>query len=291
MRYGLAWAAVWVIGAASAVAAPPVPAGVEFTPDVTYATAGGEELKLNIARPKDASKGPLPLVVIIHGGGWAAGKRTAHDDLVLNFAARGYVAATISYRFAPKHVWPAQIQDAKAAVRFLRASAEKYGIDKQRVGAIGFSAGAHLSMLLGTMDKADGLDDSGGNDGESSKVSAVVSFVGPTDLTATLPAVTTGIVKGFLGGTPAEKPEAAKRASPVTYVNAADAATLMYAGTKDRLVPTEQAVRMAEALTAAGVPGRVELLLGADHGWGGAEAARTAAGAFAWFEEWLKKAK
>jgi acetyl esterase/lipase len=280
--------AVLVLGAAAVRGAPPAPpANVEFLPDVTYATVDGEELKLNLSRPRDA-KGPLPCVVVIHGGGWKAGNRNQHNDMTWKFTDRGYVSVTVSYRFAPKFPFPAQVQDVKAAVRFLRANAEKYGIDPQHLGAVGFSAGAHLSMMLGAMDKADGLDDSGGNDDQPSKVQAVVSFFGPTDLTAPYPEVTRPILKDLLGGTVEEKLDLAKRASPITYVNAGDAPMLLFQGTKDPLVPHDQALRMANALTNAGVPGRVELILGGSHGWAGGELGRTADATFAFFDQYLK---
>jgi acetyl esterase/lipase len=283
---------VWVacVLAAVGVSAAEPPAGVEWTPDVTYATVEGEALKLNLARPKEPGAGAAarPLILVIHGGGWAAGDRKSHDAQTWEFVRRGYVSATVSYRFAPKHPFPAQVRDVKAAVRYLRANAERYGIDPRRIGAVGFSAGGHLSMMLGTMDKADGLDDSGGNETESSKVQAVVSFFGPADFTAEFPDRTKPILEKFLGGLPAAKPDAARAASPVTYVNAGDAPMLLFQGTKDALVPHEQATRMADALTRAGVPGRVELLLGANHGWGGAEMTRTAEGTMRFFAEHLR---
>lgn len=269
-------------------AAPRVPDGVSFQPDITYATVAGEELKLNLAMPRDAS-GALPCVVVIHGGGWAAGNRNGHNDLTLKFAERGYVSATLSYRFAPKHPFPAQVQDVKAAVRFLRANAEKFHIDPRRIGATGFSAGAHLSMMLGTMDKEDGLDDVGDHPDQSSKVQAVVAFFGPTDFSLQYPPASANIVKTFLGASPQDNPDLARRASPVSYVNAGDAPTLIYQGTNDPLVPHDQAIVMANALTKAKVPGRIELLLNASHGWGGAEMQRTAVGMQAFFEEQLKK--
>jgi acetyl esterase/lipase len=269
-----------------AVAADPPP-NVEFQPDITYMTVDGEELKLDLSRPKDA-KLPLPCVLVIHGGGWAAGNRKAHDNITWEFASRAYVSATVSYRFAPKHPFPAQIQDVKAAVRFLRANAEKYAIDPAKLGAVGFSAGAHLSMMLGTMDKDDGFDDVGEHRDQPSKVQAVVSYFGPTDLLQPYPDATKPILKNFLGGTANEKRDLAKQASPLYYVNAGDAPMLLLQGTKDPLVPHDQAVRMADALTKVGVPGRVELLLGAGHGWGGAEIGRTSASTYAFFEQYLK---
>jgi len=272
---------------ASAHAAQP-PADVLFEPDIVYANLPDQDLMLNLARPKDATN-PLPCIVVIHGGAWRGGHRNLHNDLTWKFAQRGYVSATVSYRFCPKSPFPAQVQDVKAAVRFLRANAQKYNIDPDRIGAVGFSAGAHLSMILGVMDKADGLDDSGPNPDQSSKVNAVVSFFGPTDFTAEFPPPSVPLVRDFLGGTPAEKPEAHKLASPVTYVSPGDAPMLLFQGTKDPLVPWQQAVSMLEALTKAGVPGRVELLPGASHGWGQPELNRTLLATYAFFDQHLKQ--
>lgn len=270
----------------SACAAPPE--NVDFQPDITYATVAGEELKLNLSRPKDA-KGALPCVIVIHGGAWRAGNRNGHNDITWKLAQRGYVSATISYRFCPKHTAPAQLQDVKAAVRFLRANADKFNIDTNKLGAVGFSAGAHLSMILGVMDKEDGLDDVGDHKDQSSKVQAVVAYFGPADFTLPYPDASKNLVRDFLGGAAAEKPDIAKQASPVTYVNKGDAPMLLFQGTKDPLVPHEQAITMVEALTKAGVQGRVELMIGAGHGWGGAELARTAESTFTFFDQQLKK--
>ncbi len=266
------------------------PATIHFERDVVYGEAGGEQLKLNIAWPKDPPPaGGRPCIVVIHGGAWRAGDRNGHNNLTWSFAEKGYVSATIGYRFVPRHVFPAQVQDVKCAVRFLRKNAEKYGIDKARFGATGFSAGGHLSMMLGTMDQADGLDDSGGSEGESSKVQAVVSYFGPTDMTQVYPPASEKLITDFVGGPRQQKAEALKRVSPVTYVNAGDAPMLLLQGTKDPLVDHSQAIIMVEAMTKAGVPGRVELLIGAGHGWGGAEMRRTSDATLAWFDQYLKK--
>jgi acetyl esterase/lipase len=263
------------------------PAEVEFRRDIEYGRVGDEPLKLNLSIPKGAT-GRLPAVVVIHGGGWRHGDRALHDDLTWRFAKEGYVSATIGYRFCPKHVFPAQVEDVKCAVRFLRANAEKFGIDPDRIGAVGFSAGAHLSMMLGTMDAADGLDGSGGSPGFSSKVQAVVSFFGPTDFDLPATDAALPLFEAFLGGTREEKREECRLASPVTYVNKGDAAMLLLQGTNDPLVPHAHATRMADAMQAAGVPGRVELIVGAGHGWGGAELVRSADAMTAFFAERLK---
>ncbi len=280
-----------VAGLSTAAAQQGPPEGVEFTRDVVYGTGGGEELKLNLSRPKGAA-GPLPCVVVIHGGGWAGGNRTVHDVHTWTFAQRGYVSATVGYRLVPKALFPAQVEDVKCAVRFLRANAAKYGIDPRRIGAIGFSAGAHLSMMLGVMGKEDGLEGEGGHADQPSQVNAVVAYFGPTDFVSfEFPQASKGIVEKFIGGPREEKREAYRKASPVTYVSPGDAPTLLFQGTKDPLVPHTQAFAMVEALTAAGVPGRADVMVGAGHGWRGAELKRTEDAGYAFFEEHLKAKK
>lgn len=268
---------------------PEVPAGVKYEPDVEFGMGGDVKLALDIARPENLDK-PTACIVFIHGGGWRGGNRKVHVPQILEVARRGYVSATIQYRLVPSARFPAQVEDVKCAVRFLRANADKYRIDSERIGAVGFSAGAHLSMLLGVMDKKDGLEGSGGSSDQSSKVQAVVAFFGPTDLGAKdYPAIVHGMINDFLDSTPEENADIRKLASPVTYVDKADAPLLIYQGTKDRLVPHTQATLMADAMSAAGMPGRVELLIGADHGWGPPELNRTLEGTFAFFGEHLKK--
>jgi acetyl esterase/lipase len=265
------------------------PPGITWEKDIVFGKGGETELHLDIARPTTAGK-PLPCIVVIHGGGWRGGNFKQHVPQIFDFAKAGYVSATVQYRLVPAGRWPAQIEDVKCAVRYLRANADKYGIDKQRFGAIGFSAGAHLSMLLGSMDEKDGLEGNGGSPGESSKVQAVVSYFGPTDLAAKdFPPNVNGMIYDFMGGLPDEKPENFKAASPVNYIDKTDAPTLMFMGTKDQLVPYNQAYLLADALTKAGVGGRVELILGANHGWGGPELMRTVTSTMAFFHDQLKK--
>ncbi len=264
------------------------PAEVDVQNDVTYATVAGEELKLDLAKPRGLNRA-VPAIVLIHGGGWMGGRRQDMTGVMKQAAAHGYVAATVSYRFAPKHPFPAQVEDVKCAVRYLRAHAQELSIDPKQIGAMGISAGAHLSMMLGALDSKDGLEGEGGNPEQASKVQAVVSFVGPTNLI--LPSyspVQDQIVTAFVGGKPAEKKEECRRASPVTYVDKGDAPMLLFFGTKDPLVATDQAYQMCEALSAAGVPARVELIVGAGHGWMGREMTRTMDDAFGFFDQYLK---
>jgi acetyl esterase/lipase len=208
---------------------------------------------------------------------------------ILDFAQRGYVAATVSYRLIPVARFPSQVEDVKCAIRYLRAHAEEHHLDPNKIGAVGFSAGGHLVMMLGVMDKADGLEGNGGHADQSSKVNAVVAFFGPTELGADdLPAISAGLVNDFLDSTEEENPAARKTASPITYVDKSDAPLLIYQGTKDPLVPHTQAFLMADAMTKAGMNGRIELLIGAAHGWGQPELHRTIEGTAAFLAEHLK---
>lgn len=292
-------ALVWLVGAGiagladaqQATQGPAVPSGVAYERDVEYGAGGGQPLRLDLARPEQLAQA-APCIVVVHGGAWRGGDKTAHTDLVFKFAQAGYVAVTVQYRFCPQNPFPAQIEDVKCAVRFLRANAERFGIDPRRFGAIGFSAGAHLSMLLGVMGQADALEGGGGWADQPSQVQAVVAFFGPTDLTADdFPVVSQALLKDFLGGAPAETPEVARRASPIAYVSKGDAPLLIFQGTRDPLVPHTQAYRMIEAMTRAGVPGRVEFLLNAPHGWKGAELDHTVEQSFRFFDERLQRPK
>lgn len=261
---------------------------INFETAVVYGKGADQELKLDIASPKGLDQ-PVPAIIVIHGGGWSAGQREHMAGMAKQAAAKGFVAATVSYRLAPKYVFPAQVEDVKCAVRWMRANAKQRNIDPERIGAVGVSAGAHLAMMLGAMDASDGLEGEGGHSDQSSKVQAVVSYVGPANLLGEYPPVSRHIVQTFLGSDPHENHDACKRASPITYVNKGDAPMLLFYGTKDPLVPVDQAFQMTNALTAASVPSRVEILVGAGHGWSGKEMERTNNETWEFFGKNLKK--
>jgi len=256
--------------------------------DLVYTRAGSTDLKLDLARPAEG-KGPFPAVVVIHGGAWRAGSKDDMRGMLGELARRGYVAISPQYRFCPKETFPAQVHDVKAAVRWLRDHAASYKVDPEHVGAVGFSAGAHLALMLGVTGPGDGLEGEAAAQAPSSKVQAVVNYFGPTDLAARdIPEVSQPLVKDFLGGTPAEKPEAAAKASPLTYVTKDDPPVLTFQGTKDPLVPYSQAIKLTDALTKSGVPGRVDLLIGAGHGWRGDDLKHTMDEAYSFLDKYLK---
>jgi acetyl esterase/lipase len=258
--------------------------------DVVFGKGGATELKLDLAMPKDG-EGPFPAIVCIHGGGWIKGDRKQLQKSIEALAGRGYVAISPDYRLAPRDRFPAQIEDCKAAVRWLRANAGTYHIDTRRIGAVGFSAGAHLACLLGVTGKDDGLEGKGGNAEQSSAVQAVVSFFGPTDLTQ--PGwdkdVQTKNLVPLLGGTAADKPDAYRKASPMTYAGKNAPPFLFLHGTEDRVVPIKQSQDLAGKLRKAGVSARVVAVEGEGHGWRGEKLLTTISQMMDFFDETLKK--
>jgi acetyl esterase/lipase len=256
--------------------------------NIVFSKAGSTELKLDLERPAEGA-GPFPAILVIHGGAWRGGSKADMSPIVPEFARHGYVAVSPDYRLCPGDTFPAQVHDVKAAVRWMRTNAAKYRIDPGRIGAIGFSAGGHLALMLGVTGPADGLEGQLAAGAPDARVQAVVNYFGPTDLGAKdIPEVSKPLVRDFLGATPEQKPELAAKASPRTYLSKDDAPMLTFQGTKDPLVPFTQAIKLAEAMTEAGVPGRVELLVGAQHGWAGPELERTRQETYRFFDRYLK---
>ena len=205
---------------------------------VSYARYGGRTLEMDIYRPKRAW-GALPAIVCIHGGGWAKGNRSSHTKLAQALAARGYVAATISYRLSGEAPFPAAIHDCKAAVRFLRANAKEYGIDADHIGAIGLSAGGHLTALLATSNGVAELEGDGGNAEFSSDVQAAVPMGAQTDFlserTRTISAMKDRgkIWRQFLGGSQEDRPGTYQLASPQHHLDRRDPPSWFITGEKD----------------------------------------------------------
>jgi acetyl esterase/lipase len=264
---------------------------IELKTDIVYGKGGDQDLLLDLARPKTGS-GPFPAIIAIHGGSWRQGNKASFRPFIMGAAKQGYVAITVSYRFAPKHKFPAQIEDVKCAVRWLRANAKKYNINPDKIGAIGASAGAHLALLLGVMDKDDGMEGKGGNPKHSSKVQAVVNFFGPTDYqVGMMSKYAKRVLNDFLGGTREENPKAYKAAAPVTYVSVKDAPVQTHHGTADKIVPYDQALRLQIALKKAGVANELHTVDKAGHGWGGKKMSKSVELTFKWFGKYLKTEK
>ena len=236
--------------------------------NLVYGKGGDTDLLLDLAMPK-SGVGPFPAVMFLHGRGWREGSRHDMSQFIEGMAGLGYVSVTIEYRLVPAARFPAQVEDCKAAVRWLRANAAKYRIDPGHIGVVGFSAGGHLASMLGVTGPGDELEGTGGSPGQSSRVQAVVSFFGPTDFsTRDWPVdLEREVIVPFLGGSFAERPDAYRKASPYNYVTKDAPPFLFFHGSEDELVPVDQSKRLADKLKNAGVPVQLVVLEGERHGF------------------------
>lgn len=277
--------------------------GVKVQRSVCYATPGGEKLSLDIATPP--GDGPFPAVVMFHGGAWVGGGR---GDLSVGdkdrngnrtpswievVAAKGYVAASVSYRLAPKHRFPAMIEDARAAVRFLRANAKTYKIDPDKFAAAGFSAGGHLALLCGLCDKDAGFD-KGDHLDVSGRVQCVVDFFGPTDIAmyASSGEIEDGYLVPVFGKDCKTDPKVYKKASPVAYVTKDAPPILMLHGTFDLIVPVKHSEDLEKRLTDAGTKAELVTIPFAGHGgWSPRDMGKAQAAAFKFLDTHLKGKK
>ncbi|MFN8220346.1 MAG: alpha/beta hydrolase [Fimbriimonadales bacterium] len=255
--------------------------------DVVYARPEGTEVKMDLYIPEKAVRTPVPVVLVIHGGAWISGSKADVKAVGMELANRGYLAAAVQYRLAPKYKWPAMEDDVQTAVRYLRANKDKYGLDPNRVAALGFSAGGHLALLLGTRETRDPKP--ADYPGVSSKVNVVVDFFGPTDLTSETdyPKVFDSVFATVLGKPRSESLEVLKDGSPLSHVTKDDAPTFIYQGLIDPLVNPNQSRKLEAKLKEVGVPVQSFYLEGVGH-----EVPMTKAGvpeAVNSGYEWLKK--
>ncbi len=236
-------------------ASPEVNNGPMIYRDLAYVTNGHERQKLDLFVPK--SEKPLPLIIRIHGGAWMMG--TKDWEKPEDFIRNGYAVSSIGYRLSQHAKFPAQIEDCKAAVRYLRANVEKYNLDPNRFAAWGGSAGGHLAAMLGTTGDINKFD-VGENLSFSSKVQAVVDYFGPTDLIdfhrgpdgRILSSPDTPVAK-LIGGPVQDNLEKAQKANPIIYIDKNDPPFLIIHGDKDKIVPLHQSELLEAALNKAGV--------------------------------------
>jgi acetyl esterase/lipase len=266
---GLAGAALAQAPEKAKAQPPRIPDGVKAERDLEYARVGDSSLRLDLYRP-ESSATPLPLIVWVHGGGWGEGSKAGCP--AIGFANRGYAVASVEYRLTGVAPFPAQIEDCRAAIRWLRANAARYNLDPNRVGAWGGSAGGHLVALLGTSGDVTKWDAVGGHPDQSARVQAVCDFCGPSNFVVEdLPGharTAQSPVGRLLGGPVDERKVEARQASPVTYVSGDDPPFLIVHGDQDKTVPIAQSEMLEDALKRAGVDATLLRVKNGGHSFG-----------------------
>jgi acetyl esterase/lipase len=239
--------------------------GPKVQKGIVYSTVDKTELKLDLVQP--VGDGPFPFVLWIHGGAYQSGDRQDNMGAMLALAKRGFAGASIEYRLAPKYKWPAQLEDARAALAFLRGKAKEYKVDPNRVGVAGASAGGHLALMLGLAPR----------EGKPAGIRAVVNIYGPSDLgTLTPTAFGDAILRQVLGkdmnailvdllGTSDRQAKIMAEASPLTYVAKVNPPVLTLHGSADPICPLTQSKVLHEALKKAGVTEKLLVVEGAGH--------------------------
>jgi acetyl esterase/lipase len=253
--------------------APTTP-GFKVLPNLAYVNGGAEHQKLDLYLPETADH-PLPLIIWIHGGGFSAGDKS--NPPAQRMLDQGYAVASINYRLSGEALFPAQIEDCKSAVRWLRKRAREFHLDPDHFGAWGSSAGGHLVALLGTSGHAKEFE-MGDNKDISSQVQAVCDYFGPTDILQmdahALPTAPfnhdapNSPESRLIGGPIQENKEKAARVNPITYISADAPPFLIVHGDQDPLVPYHQSQLLFEALQKAGVSAHLHTIHGAGHGSG-----------------------
>jgi len=272
MRHWLLLALSFPLLAQCQKASPPPP-GFRAVRNLDYVGSGNPRQMLDLYLPGAAADQPHPLVVYIHGGGWEAGSKDEAEVLVgLIKGGTPYAGASLNYRLTDQAPWPAQIHDCKAAIRWLRAHAQEYHLDPDKISVFGISAGGHLVSMLGVTGGVKELEgDLGQHLDQSSRVTCVLDFCGPSDFltfggkgSIIDPDDPKGALAKLIGGPLKDHQETGRKASPVTYITPDDAPFLIIHGDKDTIVPYAQATEFDTALKAAHVP--AILLTGTDGG-------------------------
>ena len=257
---------------------PPVPPSVEAKVDIPYAATDHTRQRLDLYLPKIRATGKkLPVLVFVHGGAWLGGDKGHGRGQVMPFVAEGKCAGvSAGYRLSQETKWPAQIHDCKAAIRWVKAHAEDYGLDADHIVVWGASAGGHLVAMLGTSAGVPEMDGKiGPHTDKDTKVAGVIDFFGPTDfakmnsqrLPGTMDHDAVEAPEGKLLGAPVQSvPDKVKSANPVTYVDKADPPFLIVHGDKDPLVPHGQSELLKAALEKAGVANELYTVQGGGHG-------------------------
>lgn len=254
---------------------------VLFFSDICYGMADGIPLYLDILRPAVFPEAAMPVIMHIHGGGWRVGDKrwvAQGGQLVLPnllFATHGFFTISVNYRLSQQMCFPAQLEDVKAAVRWVRAQASLYHLDAEHIGVWGNSAGGHLAALLGFTAGLTELEGTSGSAGYSSDIQAVVDLWGAIDLSTmwTHTPETIEAIPQLIGASPDTRPDLLRRASPITYLRSDAPPFLIVHGERDELVPIEQSEVLYHALLEAGVEATFLRIPEEGHDFGGARLA------------------
>lgn len=252
----------------------PAPPGARKLANLEYTRAPGRPLKLDLYLPNGATN-KLPVLVWIHGGAWKMGSKDWCP--IASLVTNGVAVASIEYRLSREAKFPAQIMDCRAAIRWLRANAATHGLDPERIGAFGASAGGHLAALLGTAPSVAEWD-TGPHLDQSSRVQCVVAFYPPTDLDELTSGwfwrkVSFSDVGRLIGGAVEENRDRVARANPVNYISKDTPPFYLLHGDRDKLVPIRQSELLHTALKQAGIPVHFEIVPGKGHAIGPPSAA------------------
>ncbi len=241
---------------------PPVPDNIQEIKNIEYKNIDSLSLQLDIYKLKELDE-PAPVMIFIHGGAWRTGKRADYLPYLIDYAKKGYVTITVSYRLVKKATFPAAVQDVNCAVQWVAKHVGEYGGNPERIVLIGGSAGGHLSMMAGYAGDEPVFNEDC-SIGNSSKVKAVINLYGPGDLTTPY-AINMYQTIDFIGGSYDENPELYKLASPKTFITPDDPPTLTFHGTIDSLVPVSQSDSLDSWLSKAGVAHDYHRLKGWPH--------------------------
>ena len=236
---------------------------VEIEKNLIYANINERNLHMDIIKPQNVD-GKLPVVIFIHGGGWVWGNKKDMWEEAAELASKGFITATVEYRLARERIYPAAVDDLKAAVRWLRSNANKYDIQSNKIGVVGRSAGGHLASLLGVTSEKKYFGELIGPSDPSAEIQSVVTMSGVVDMTGLYPRDPFA-PSVFLGYSLIEAPELYQKASPVNHVGNKSAPFLFIHGTKDHLGSHDEVINMANKLQSFGITGEVHSIENGGH--------------------------
>jgi acetyl esterase/lipase len=238
-----------------------IPGNVEIQDNVVFGQGGGRDLKCDVFTPPDDRQDRMG-ILLIHGGGWSQGDKSQLRGYGIQLARYGYLCVCAEYRLSGESPWPAQIEDCKAALRWMRANADSLGLDPEKIAVSGNSAGAHLALMLaGTPGEAD-FEGDGGNPGIDTSVSAVVAIYPPTLLRTS--GTLAGAIDQLFGSSSVAK-EAQDRASPIKWSGPDFPPTMLIHGNNDDIVPVSASLDMYARLAGDGARVEMHIYEGAPH--------------------------